>query len=136
MAATLAALAGLGTPPSASPPPASPSARPVGAPPAPPVARPARPLRALLTKLITKALAANEDRILWLSAADLDLLGIDEATLDKLLDRLDLYVAENVDGNGGVLIAKSLDLLQGHLQPERPQPIPVYAVMRGASKPN
>jgi hypothetical protein len=33
-----------------------------------------------------------------------------------------------------VLIAKSLNLLEEHLQPERPGPIPVYAVMQHARR--
>jgi hypothetical protein len=128
LAATLAALAGLGTPPSAAPPPASPT-RPGAS--APPIARPARPLRALTKDLIRKALANNEERLLWFSKADLDLLGFDEAALDKLLDSLDLFAADNIAG-GGTLIARSQEILKERLQPQPGEGIPVYGVIQHA----
>src|SRR5262245_61748201 len=57
--------------------------------PAPSAGQPARPLRAAMKKMITRALDEKPDRLLWFSAADLDLLGVDEATLHDLLDQLE-----------------------------------------------
>jgi hypothetical protein len=69
---------------------------------------------------------------LWFSAADLDLLGINDAALDRLLDQMDLFAADDVDRNGGRLIARSPDILKERLQPQPGEGIKVYGVIQHA----
>jgi hypothetical protein len=71
---------------------------------------------------------------LWFSAADLDLLGFNEGALDRLLDQMDLFAADNIDGAGGVLVARSPDLLKERLQPQPGEGIPVYGVIQHAQQ--
>jgi hypothetical protein len=121
LAGILETLTRLGAAPSAA-------ASPVAAP-APSAGQRARPLRAAMKKMITRALDEKPDRLLYFSASDLDLLGVDEATLHDLLDQLDLAAAEDADSKGGVIIAESVDLLEERMS-QRGQGIRIYWVLK------
>ena len=106
-AAIMAALGQLGTAPPAAPAPRSPA----------PLPAPATPQRPALSveahDLLAKALGdpASDGKPLWLSAEDIEELGVDAATLPAALGDMGLHAA-NFGGEGGVLIARSSGILE------------------------
>jgi hypothetical protein len=94
-----------------------------------PTKRPPKPPR--IEDLIADALE-DGGQALYFSASDLDALGVDDAALEDVLDRLQLY-SMDFDGRGGVLIAGTPDVLEAkqELISER-KPVPVYPVMQHA----
>jgi hypothetical protein len=119
LAALLATL-GLGPAPPVAPPP-----------PAPPAPR--QPTRSpAVEKLIAAALKNEESakKPLWLSADDLDELGIDTIDLGMSLAHLKLHAAENVDARGGVLFAPSPGVLEAARRlKNNGKPVPFVSVM-------
>jgi hypothetical protein len=105
-AAIMAALGQLGAAP-----PVAPPSRPPAPLPAP--ATPQRPaLSAEAHDLLAEALGdpASDGKPLWLSASDIDELGIDPDALPEMLEPMGLH-ATAFGGEGGVLIARSPSVL-------------------------
>jgi hypothetical protein len=83
--------------------------------------------------LIGKALQdpMSNERPLFLSADQLDELDIDAEDLAMSLAHLQLHAAENFDAQGGVLFARSPDLLEATERLKRSfRPVPFVSVMR------
>jgi hypothetical protein len=93
--------------------------------------RPPKPPR--IEDLIADALEDGGEA-LYFSASDLDALGVDDAALEDVLDRLQLYSME-FDGRGGVLIAGTPDVLEAKQELiSKRKPIPVFPVRKHARR--